>query len=120
VAPAVPRGLRQERKDPRVRVWLEVGRASSAQWVLLLSLGFDHKAVVLGVGLQDQFLAGVPAPGPDGLDGEGEGVALAAGDREEGAGVAFGGFSAGHSGGVKVPLGAGACCKKGSRDTSVA
>jgi hypothetical protein len=57
---------------------------------------FDDEAVVLGVGLQDQFLAGVPAPGPDGLDGEGEGVALAAGDREEGAGVAFGGFSAGH------------------------
>ena len=34
--------------------------------------------MALAVGLEDQFLAGVPAPGPDGLDGDGEGVALAA------------------------------------------
>jgi hypothetical protein len=59
---------------------------------------FDDEAVVLGVWFQDQFLAGVPAPGPDGLDGEGEGLAFAAGDREEGAGVAFGVFAAWHNG----------------------
>jgi hypothetical protein len=70
---------------------------------LLRPLQLDDEALVFVVGFERDLHAGVPVPGPDGLDGEGEGVALAAGDREEGAGVAFGGFSAGHRGKVVIP-----------------
>lgn len=61
--------------------------------------GAYGEALVFGVFLDRDFGTGVPAPGAEGLEGEGDGKTPAVRELHQGAGVAVCEFAAGHGGG---------------------